>query len=183
MHRVRRAAALAGLCRLTNRCSSRAARCWADSASPVQWLLFVRVGVAGPQLSSTVRRSRCTALLQKIVIIIVWTVVVSVATPMFLALVAGVLLPSLPASASSPGAAIGLVICIVVASAAATLLTVFQGIKGRLPGTSPSRLHSGPAAAYKCPKCGYELRGVTGVYCPECGTVRPASSSDAEDPA
>ncbi len=122
-------------------------------------------------------------MLQKIVIIIVWTVVVSVATPMVLAFVAGLLLPSLPASASSPGAAIGLVICIVVASAAATLLTVFQGIKGRLPGTSASRLHSGPPAAYECPKCGYGLRGVTGVYCPECGTVRPASSCDAEDPA
>ena len=40
---------------LTNRCSGRATRRAADSASPVQCLVFVRTGVAGPQLSSTVR--------------------------------------------------------------------------------------------------------------------------------
>ncbi len=45
-------------CSLTNRCSCRAARCAADAVCPVQCLLFVRVGVAGPQLSSTVRQRR-----------------------------------------------------------------------------------------------------------------------------
>ncbi len=44
--------------RPTNRCppqAERAVRCAADSVSPVQCLCFVRTGVAGPQLSSTVR--------------------------------------------------------------------------------------------------------------------------------
>ncbi len=41
--------------RLTNRCSCRAARCAAEAVSGLQCLLFVRTGVAGPQLSSTVR--------------------------------------------------------------------------------------------------------------------------------
>ena len=27
---------------------------------------------------------------------------------------------------------------------------------------------------YTCPNCGYMLRGVEGMFCPECGTVRPA---------
>ncbi len=42
-------------CQLTNRSSCRAARCAADTVSPVQCELFERTGVAGPQLSSTVR--------------------------------------------------------------------------------------------------------------------------------
>ncbi|HRP62344.1 MAG TPA: hypothetical protein PK400_03540 [Phycisphaerales bacterium] len=33
---------------------------------------------------------------------------------------------------------------------------------------------------YKCHSCGYELQGVRGVYCPECGTVRPAPLDDHE---
>ena len=43
---------------LTNRCppqADRATRCAAETISSVQCLLFVRVGVASPQLSSTVR--------------------------------------------------------------------------------------------------------------------------------
>lgn len=34
--------------------------------------------------------------------------------------------------------------------------------------------------AYKCHACGYELRGVEGPFCPECGTVRPAPLDDQE---
>ncbi len=34
----------------------QATRCAAEAVSPVQCLLFVRIGIAGPQLSSTVRR-------------------------------------------------------------------------------------------------------------------------------
>ncbi len=48
---------------LTTRCppqAERAARCAADSVSPVQCLLLVRTGVAGLQLSSTVRCRRKT---------------------------------------------------------------------------------------------------------------------------
>ena len=36
-----------------------------------------------------------------------------------------------------------------------------------------SRIAAEPPT-YRCPTCGYRLRGVEGVYCPECGTVRPA---------
>ena len=38
---------------------------------------------------------------------------------------------------------------------------------------APDRSVFAPAA-YKCHKCGFELRGVEGICCPECGTVRPA---------
>jgi len=43
-------------------------------------------------------------------------------------------------------------------------------ITGRTP--KKSGLHEPPA--YLCPNCGYQLRGVTGIHCPECGTIRPA---------
>ena len=42
-----------------------------------------------------------------------------------------------------------------------------------------------PAAAERrCPQCDYELRGVEGIHCPECGMVRPAAidSDVAQDP-
>ncbi len=120
---------------------------------------------------------------QKIVIIIVWTVFVGLATPFVVGFVLGLLLPNLPASVSTQAALIGLVGFTFVATAAATLFTLFQGIKGRLPGITPSNLHSAPPRAYKCPTCGYALRGVTGVYCPECGTVRPASPGDNQESA
>lgn len=53
---------------------------------------------------------------------------------------------------------------------------------GVLLGRAWSRLHGRPArrrslfspTTYTCHACRYDLRGVEGVYCPECGAVRPA---------
>jgi hypothetical protein len=33
---------------------------------------------------------------------------------------------------------------------------------------------------YTCPTCGYDLRGTTAPFCPECETVRPMRVDDAE---
>ncbi len=38
----------------------------------------------------------------------------------------------------------------------------------------PRHRRASTQASCKCPRCGYVLRGVKGIYCPECGTVRPA---------
>jgi hypothetical protein len=55
---------------------------------------------------------------------------------------------------------------------------IWRGLTGR-PAQSRSML---APPSYTCPKCGYLLRGVKGVFCPECGTVRPAPC-DGEDAA
>jgi len=47
-----------------------------------------------------------------------------------------------------------------------------------LPRRSTSLL---PPRKYTCPTCGYKLRGVRGIYCPECGTVRPSPVDEEED--
>ena len=47
-------------------------------------------------------------------------------------------------------------------------------------GRSPrSRSVFGPMT-YTCHECGYELCGVKGAFCPECGTVRPAPAHGDE---
>ncbi len=43
----------------------------------------------------------------------------------------------------------------------------------------PSRHQTAmPPTEYLCPQCSYDLRGTVGIYCPECGTVRPAPVAD-----
>jgi len=35
--------------------------------------------------------------------------------------------------------------------------------------------------AYVCPECGYALRGLQGIQCPECGTIRPSPLDEHQD--
>lgn len=48
-------------------------------------------------------------------------------------------------------------------------------------GRPPARYSTSPPPTYTCPTYGYRLRGVRGVFCPECGTVRPVALDDDDE--
>ena len=54
------------------------------------------------------------------------------------------------------------------------LLAHMKPLVERLDRLDPHHRWASTPAAYTCSKCGYSLRGVEGIYCPECGMVRPA---------
>lgn len=90
--------------------------------------------------------------------------------------VAAMALPNTLPSVLWPLGIMGLIAGLVVLAA----VLVDRGLRSLLglPRRSPSVL---PPRSYTCPTCGYTLRGVRGIFCPECGTVRPSPPEEDEE--
>jgi hypothetical protein len=65
-------------------------------------------------------------------------------------------------------------IVVLIAALLLRLVTILDHIWRRLNGRPARRPLLFSPTQYTCPNCGYMLRGVEGIHCPECGTIRPA---------
>ncbi len=151
----------------------------ADSISPVQCLLFVRVGVAGPQLSSTVRQRPISMPLDPVKIerrerqLLAHESAYRVMRYIFVRAVIALLalefigVPYLQARGTATDFDHRAPLLTIV-----FLFLVCIFAHAKVHHAESVRFHHERRQFGHCPKCGYNLEGNVDQGCPECGWRR-----------